>query len=501
MSTTTSLMPHALTMRGVLSRIFSYSTKGSNVVNACVCKAWSNEALSVNWYDIDASVLINMLAPLEMESRLLRFSRAIKDDDWLRFDKYAWRVRKIAFQRNINYEHSVFDQIKSHAADPTPRLKILSFDIDARLLHVVISLFGRTSVQSLTLGKNTVDNFGLHFGAHEKASMASECVLFKMPHLRTFEVSMSYNEYENPVLLPPFTSIVCSLTYLEIVKIPAFWLTDSVIDALAILPRLRYVELGRSAASSNASFTTVPDGIKGYFPSLEILHFHMSFTQASMWVSLPHFPKALVSLALCSTLYESDAVDSHGWPHFIEIVGAELCHLRQLQVTSPDDNGHTPHPFETLRPLLSLSNLQHLTLRTKRGIELEEKQLVTLLQAFPLLESLEIPQSTLVDLSCLAEIAPISRNLRVLELNWHTPPSLATLPDVQTPLSQLKTFSGSISTALPLVQIAEFLEDALPPECSLPPYWGFIYDMWAAFARVREKDRQRQTWGHTGPAA
>lgn len=388
-----------------------------------------------------------------------------------------------------------------HAADLTPNLKILSFNIDARLLYVVTSLFGRTSVQSLTLGENTVDNFGLHFGAHEKALMASQCILVKMPHLRTIEVSMSYDEYENPVLLQPLTSIVCSLTYLEIIKIPAFWLTDSVIDALAILPRLRYLELGQSAASSNAYFTTVPDEIKGYFPSLEILHFHMSFSQASMWVYLPHFPKALISLALCSTLYESDAVNSHGWPRFIEIVGAELCHLRQLQVTSPHDSGHIPHPFETLHPLLSLSNLQHLTLRAKRGIELEQKQLVTLLQAFPLLESLEIPQSTLVDLSCLAEIAPISRNLRVLALNWHTPPSVTTLPDVETPLSQLKTFSGSISTALPLVQIAEFLEDVLPPDCSLPPDWGFIYDMWAAFARVREKDRQRQTWGYTSSAA
>lgn len=64
-------MPHALSIRDVLSRIFSYSTKRSNIVNACVCKAWSNEALSVNWYDIDASALINLLAPLEMESRLL----------------------------------------------------------------------------------------------------------------------------------------------------------------------------------------------------------------------------------------------------------------------------------------------------------------------------------------------------------------------------------------------------------------------------------------------
>ncbi|KAF4574252.1 hypothetical protein EYR40_006034 [Pleurotus pulmonarius] len=443
-----------LFIKGILSRIFSFSTNGSNIVNACVCRAWSNEALSIIWYDIDAYALIALLAPLETGSRLLKFSRAIQEDDWLRFNEYAWRVRKIAFQRHINYDPSMFDQIKIHTGSLTPNLETLSFNSDARLLHVVISLFGHTSVHRLTLGRNTVDNFGIHFGAPENALLAFERILSKTPRLRTFEVSMSYNEYEYSVLLHPFSSTVCSLKHLQVVKIPAFWLTDPVIDALAILPRLRYIELGRSAASSSACLTRVPDNIKGYFPSLEILHFEMSFSQATLWLSQPHFPKTLISLALCSSLYAAGVDDSSGWGRFLEKVSAELCNLRQLQVTSTNDDGddgHTPHPFGTLQPLLSLSKLEHLTLRAMRGFKLDQTQLVTLLRAFPYLKSLEIPQSTRVDLSCLAEIAPIAPNLQILQLNWHTPSSVTTLPDVDTSLPRLKTFSGSLSTALPLI--------------------------------------------------
>lgn len=164
-----------------------------------------------------------------------------------------------------------------------------------------------------------------------------------------------------------------------------------------------------------------------------------------------------------------------------------------------------PHSFDALRPLLSLSDLQHMSFVTEFDMIIGHSELAALFKALPRLESFVIPWSAPVDISCLTEIARIAQRLQTLELNWCTPLHPTALPRVYLPFAQLKALRGPLCFDLPPIAVAEFLEDVLPPECSVPETWGSVYDVRVAFAREREKDRRRRArarvraWAYIGP--
>ncbi|KAL4255191.1 hypothetical protein AB1N83_012904, partial [Pleurotus pulmonarius] len=103
MSASSTSVQHALSIKELLSRIFSYSTAKGNASNALVCRAWSNEALSIIWSTVDILHLIRLLAPLENRYSW-RFSRDLHAEDWSRFDLYAWRVRVLNIDPASKYD-------------------------------------------------------------------------------------------------------------------------------------------------------------------------------------------------------------------------------------------------------------------------------------------------------------------------------------------------------------------------------------------------------------
>ena len=56
--------PQALLIPELLRRIFELSTQSTNVSNACVCRLWNEEAMSVNWRDVGTSCVFALLSPL-----------------------------------------------------------------------------------------------------------------------------------------------------------------------------------------------------------------------------------------------------------------------------------------------------------------------------------------------------------------------------------------------------------------------------------------------------
>ncbi|KAF4574234.1 hypothetical protein EYR40_006054 [Pleurotus pulmonarius] len=466
---------------------------------------------------IDADVLLNLLEPFEETSSLWPFGIS-NAEAWARFDEYAWRVRVLSFPPDVDYPYTIFDQvlnIKFERNRPlVPNLMAVSIAIEPDLVHRIINLFGHSSVRKLTLEPYIFDDF---WGCSEPLEVALsifESPLINMPSLRTFIISSSefdIEDEESRVLVQAFASIVGKFDRLEEVQIPAFWLTDPVLDSLASLPCLQSLEIQMCDAPCPAQFTTIPAIINNYFPSLDKLVMNTSISQALVWSSHPGLPKTLTSLCIHSD--EDERVDV--WARLLEVIGSQLRHLRTL-ILEQDLNGYfiVPHvaPLSLdLRHLLSLSELRDVSLDLGHDMIINPNELIALFKALPRLEHLKIPRSTAVDISCLAEIAPIAQRLETLELNWHTPENLAALPRVHIPFSQLRFIHGDLRCGLPPIPVAVFLEDVLPPECTIPKTWGTVrgvpnkeasvYDVREAFSRARQKDRRRRgrAWAYIGP--
>ncbi|KAF4600297.1 hypothetical protein EYR38_004921 [Pleurotus pulmonarius] len=519
MPTTTSPVQHALAIRELLSRIFLHSTTASNAVNARVCKLWSNEALSVNWYNIEADALLNLLEaeePLDLVSDMCVLGTGNLADplqwpfrvsNWARFDEYAWRVRVLSFRPKDDFLCVVFNQalkMKFKRNGPlVPNLSALAIDFELDMVRHIIALFGHSSVRSLTLEPCIFDDFEEFSEQLEMALSIFKTALINMPSLRTFRV-LEYDEVEESfIAVQAFASIIGGFHQLEEVQIPTFWLTDPVVDSLASLPCLRSLEIRLSDTPSLAQFSTIPAMINNYFPSLERLHIDTDdVNQAIKWLAHPRFPRTLTSLVIYLD-QPNDNQTTDGCIHLLEVIGSQLRHLRTLHLEQPSCDVGTPYSFETVRPLLWLSDLRHISLMMVNDIIISQNELVGVFKALPFLESFYIPNSTPVDISCLAEIAPIARQLEVLVLNWCTPPHGATLPRVHLPFAQLKSISGDLRFDLPPIAVAEFFEDVLLPECNVPKTWGLVYDVRAAFARVREKERRKRApalgWVYVGP--
>ncbi|KAF7433807.1 hypothetical protein PC9H_005773 [Pleurotus ostreatus] len=513
---TTSPVQHALSIRELLFRIFLYSTNQSNAVNARVCKLWSNEALSINWYSIEADVLLNLLEPLEETSSLWPFGIS-STEAWARFDEYAWRVRVLSFPPDVDYPYTIFDQvlnIKFERNRPlVHNLTAVSIDIEPDLVHRIINLFGHTSVRKLTLGPYIFDDFWGCSEPLETALKIFKSALINMPSIRTFRVSGYDESEESSTVVQAFASIVGGIDKLEEVQIPAFWLTDPVVDALAALPVLRSLEIHTADTPSPAQFTTIPAIGEDYFPSLEALSIDIDCTQAVKWFAHPRFPKTLTALFFYLPELEGSAT-TDAWTHLLTVIGSQLRHLRTLR---HEHQYHVfrlpgaPHSFDTLRPLLSLSDLRDVSLETGHDMTIAPNELVALFNALPRLKHLYIPHTAPVDIACLADIAPVAQQLHTLTLSWRTPASPAALPRAHRPFAHLTRIDGALRCGLPAIAVAEFLEDVLPPGCSVPGTWGvagegpetrgLVCDIRAAFGRVREKDRRRRAraWAYVGP--
>ncbi|KAF4602825.1 hypothetical protein EYR40_006042 [Pleurotus pulmonarius] len=356
---TTSPVQHALSIRELLFRIFSNSNTDSNAVNARVCKLWANEALSINWYSIDADALLNLL---KLEG----------PQAWVRFDEYAWRVHVLSVGIDFDFPYIVRSQIlttKFNRNRPlVPNLTTLTIDFDFDSVNDIIYLFESPSVRSLTLSPYIFDDLWMCSKPFEMALKILRSALVNMPSLRTLRVP-EYRECEGgSIAVQAFTSIIGEFDQLEEVQIPAFWLADPVVDSLASLPGLRSLDIPMLLSPSPALFTTIPPISDSYFPSLEALRMDTSFSKAIKWLSHPRFPKTLTSLSIH---LRRNGVDRSAdcLAHLFAAIGSQLRNLRTLDFEEPSFHRFDAScSFESMRPLLSLSDLRHMTLKMRYTI-------------------------------------------------------------------------------------------------------------------------------------
>ncbi|KIJ52031.1 hypothetical protein M422DRAFT_776328 [Sphaerobolus stellatus SS14] len=131
-------MSQVLCISEILDLIFSFSTPGTQAASSQVCKTWLEPALNQLWKTIDDPyALFVLLAPLKLredtvdrdfyhypsEDPALEFSRGIRDSDWLRFDYYAPRIRRISLF--VEEDEPLHDSVWAEVARTRSRMVLL----------------------------------------------------------------------------------------------------------------------------------------------------------------------------------------------------------------------------------------------------------------------------------------------------------------------------------------------------------------------------------------
>ncbi|KAF8833151.1 hypothetical protein BDN67DRAFT_1017888 [Paxillus ammoniavirescens] len=103
-----SPVQHLLFVPEVVDVIFNFLDRKTNLTNAFVCKQWSQIALDVVWKEVDNLIqLFSLLKPIcrvlcQPERAEYLFEAMPDANGWLRFKRYASRVRCLRF-RSIKY--------------------------------------------------------------------------------------------------------------------------------------------------------------------------------------------------------------------------------------------------------------------------------------------------------------------------------------------------------------------------------------------------------------
>ncbi|KAF8839248.1 hypothetical protein BDN67DRAFT_981963 [Paxillus ammoniavirescens] len=239
----------------LLDTIFNFLDKKTNVTNALVCKQWSQIALDVVWKEVDDLVLLlNLLKPV--------FKAMPEANDWLRFQRYASRVRCLRFHSN-KYTADVNRLLDDVAISRTyldilPNMHTLEWISDLEDTMARGKLFLHQRLRHLTI---TADGFrprNFHMDICTRAS-----------HLHTLKLFIKNPQKHHKNEL---RTLVRNLPELRKIVLPEFHFTSSLIEDLSRAKNIRVVELNLNTnvfcgASKNVE-TFAPVLAEGAFPSL-----------------------------------------------------------------------------------------------------------------------------------------------------------------------------------------------------------------------------------------
>ncbi|KAF7423012.1 hypothetical protein PC9H_011176 [Pleurotus ostreatus] len=168
--------------------------------NALVSKRWSNEALSVLWYELDSlAPLLALLAPLKLvySKNLYKFDRHIRPSpgDWVIFHKYSWRVHTIvADERSADFPASVFIEIAMSRppGDLLPNLSRLTY-VDDLSSFQFIPLFISETLSYLPEKAANLEHVVLHasFAVDTKTvdSLQLDLLFSSLSNLKTVQIA------------------------------------------------------------------------------------------------------------------------------------------------------------------------------------------------------------------------------------------------------------------------------------------------------------------------
>ncbi|KAG6832769.1 hypothetical protein H0H87_000422 [Tephrocybe sp. NHM501043] len=467
-------MSRVLAIPELLDMVFQFLDEASNASNARVSKQWSEMALDVLWKEVTSlHRLFGLLASLEKSgSSTYRFVRLLEPSDWVRFERYRRRVRKLSYKTKHALHHSVFDDIARSrtSLDILPNMHALQWD--ASLTLCVIFMHKNLKSLALRLPSDT-----------SHVPRLFEDIISRTPKVSQIDLrfEFSINNIEKDVI-----RLVSGLPNLRTIILPRFCTTTSIVEATSRLKNLQTLEFqyhdyqGHGEPDDVVDFR--PELSDGSFPALWDLSMTITFDAAIKLLTAPFAPSNLTMLHVDSPTLESPPSLSK----FFQIIPVACPLLKSLTLVSFLDPGvklTSPEKedcvtLDTLRPLLKCPNLVSLEFEHHYPLHLELEDLEEIATSWPGVESLVLnTQPAYMDYTDLTlhALLPFARHcpkLRMLGLFLN-----ATTTDIPTadPASayQLPYFRAlrTLSMGVSLIQeegaVALFLSQICPLYCTI----------------------------------
>ncbi|KAI0643505.1 hypothetical protein C8Q79DRAFT_184910 [Trametes meyenii] len=487
-----STTQRVLAIPEILELVFSFLEAKDNARCARVCKGWSDIALDTLWHEVDnLRRLFGLLAPVETAVDATpeyyeRFRRPLEPADWIRFMRYAARVRNLLVlpaEDSRLRGHLVFDEIARTRStlNILPKLSSLTWEsgLDGERLRL-----------SLMFMHENVKGFTVHLIRSESYSLGVffQEIALRMPKLTLLDLRFTFPVRDIEQELCGLFEV---LPQLRKVVLPKFTLTNKIIECLSKSPKLQVVqfEFLESQGSGDVSdvHNWVPALEEDTFPVLNDLSVSVHLPHMTRFLNAEYTPANLQCLYV-HTLYTVPPYQVHD---FFEAAAQNCPLLTRLYLDFSGD----PSPllfrtsladedkitWNTLRPLLKFSKLIDFELHWDTPLAITQDDLEQLAMSMPAIEVLmlnsepiptpEAPPLTLRALIPFARHCPKIRELALYvdasadHLDAATRELHDTLPSVR--FRALRMLSVGLSRITAPEPVAIFLSLLCPPECKV----------------------------------
>lgn len=446
---------------------------------------------------------------------LQTFTRTLNAEDWRRFERYARRVRKLAYFRDRRDLKSpylgsrVLDEIARSRTtlNILPNLSSLEWHSD-ETRHAVV--FMGQNVRRLSVF--------LHKSQHYPLGDFFKDIPARMPLLTHLDLAFEFSVRD---IQADFITLIGEIPQLKKLTLPSYCFTSKIIEALSLLPCLETVqfEFYHRQGKGNPEDVVIfaPKLHEGAFPALVDLNLSAHLSDMTQFITSPYAPAHLTSLYI----HIPSVVPPSTVNEYITAV-AENCKLLQKLYIDlflpPLPEGHPAEghaqclTWADIRPVLLCKRLQVLEMTWPRQIELTQADVEELASSWPSLQTLQLnclsnpiyPLSPpALTLRALIPFAAHCPELEELGLDVDTDTDVAQLTEDAAapplrPFRKLARLHFGLSTLTDPGPTALFLSQLCPLGCEIwpgprvPDGFEFEYpswlsdqlDLWAEVGRV-----------------
>jgi hypothetical protein len=313
----------------------------------------------------------------------------LKETDWIRFDYYGSRIRRLGFDKRTAepaVHKDIFTAWKEYA--PTrpllPNLRHIRINFGGKYAIPIPELFLSSNLRSVDI------KIGSHSPENEFIKQLCPSILQKSPNIHHLSISNDYHSFcyeaNGPLILP----LIIGLSDLHTLSFDTLRLPQEALSHLARLPDLQVLHTVEVPPSDVQLFITST----GSFPSLTdfAVLLHDWSSAATMVQSMRSPIKALQIECVVGILpaLNKFLVASISYPSFTSLSSIKLC---STVVTDPSHSDYTSKDVAmSLRPLLSCTTLRVLSLKFSFLYHLDDAWLMEAALGWPSLEELHIEQ-------------------------------------------------------------------------------------------------------------
>ncbi|OAX34058.1 hypothetical protein K503DRAFT_725012 [Rhizopogon vinicolor AM-OR11-026] len=463
--------PHmVLLIPELLENILSFVDRRENVINACVCKQWSEIAMDLVWREVESlPEFLTLLRPSQTRGVSQNvFDRQPDLRDWARFQKYANRVHILRYrQERADYTCMLDDIARTRTTlDILPNLHTLQWIFKDVKCMERATLFMHQHVRHLAISAPPLK---------AKTSFFVDACS-RMPNLHSLDLRVSYSVR---LIEADLLELLRGLPDLKKVIFPEFYLTSAIVSELSRKKHINVIrfeftpEQGLGEEEDVDSFSPVIE--QGAFPMLQDLSITARLEDITRFMGADFAPIHITCLYI-HTYVELEPEELHT---LLVMLSKQCCLLSELYTKLLDVHNRRKLvsakqiTFDTLRPVLSFPHLTTFEVMHKYPVNISLEEIEELASQWPTLGSLSLNEEPLamhdftLDLRALVPFARHCPNLFSLGLFMD-----AIAPQIHPaqeliPFTALEVLFVGTSRAREPGAVAAFLSCLCPPGCEI----------------------------------